>query len=108
MDDRPVKKNNRLIIIIFIVLHDNLTYLVLLHFFCRIPEEKCLKDKWIHAIRRENWTPSSSSRLCSAHFLSTDYQVRPGASSFRLKDDAVPSIFPAYPRHLQVSDNLIN
>lgn len=74
----------------------------------RIPEEKGLRTKWIMAIRRQDWTPSNSSRLCSAHFLASDYQVRPGASSRWLKDDAIPSVFPAHPSHLQVLDDVVH
>lgn len=54
---------------------------------------------WIQAIRRENWTPSTNSRLCSEHFLSTDYVMNPGLSTKSLKSDAVPSIF-SFPKHL--------
>ncbi|KAH1021788.1 hypothetical protein HUJ04_011273 [Dendroctonus ponderosae] len=54
---------------------------------------------WINAIRREDWTPSKSSKLCSVHFQDTDYQIRPGTSVKLLKCDAVPSIF-SFPEHL--------
>uniref|UniRef100_A0A8C5MN49 THAP-type domain-containing protein n=1 Tax=Leptobrachium leishanense TaxID=445787 RepID=A0A8C5MN49_9ANUR len=67
------------------------------HFF-RFP----LKDpdkllRWMAAVRREKWTPSIYSRLCSDHFTEQDYMLRPGASSPYLRTDAVPSIFPGFP-----------
>lgn len=55
--------------------------------------------QWIAALRRENWTPSKASRICSEHFLESDYKVRPGACIRLLKDDAVPSVF-AFPEYL--------
>ena len=39
------------------------------HFF-RFPEHDPKRTAWINAIRRKNWTPSESSRVCSVHFLS--------------------------------------
>ncbi|KAJ8945280.1 hypothetical protein NQ318_016050 [Aromia moschata] len=44
---------------------------------------------WLTAIRRDNWTPSRTSRLCSEHFKETDYLNRPGDSKKILKFDAV-------------------
>ncbi|CAH2328771.1 THAP domain-containing 1-like [Pelobates cultripes] len=64
------------------------------HFF-RFPLKNPEKlAKWIAAVRREKWTPTIYSRLCSDHFTEQDYMLRPGASSPYLRTDAVPSIFP--------------
>ncbi|XP_041829661.1 endothelial zinc finger protein induced by tumor necrosis factor alpha-like isoform X6 [Melanotaenia boesemani] len=68
-------------------------------------------DQWMSNIRRQNWTPNQSSRLCSEHFeshhLSTDSRGRTC-----LKDTAVPTIFSFsnVKNHLprekaQISDN---
>ena len=54
---------------------------------------------WIIAIRRDNWYPSKTSRICGQHFLATDYQFKPGCTQKALKFDAVPSVF-AFPKHL--------
>lgn len=54
---------------------------------------------WVKAIRRENWIPSKYSRLCSEHFLQTDYSQNPGCTAKVLKPDAVPTIF-SFPKHL--------
>lgn len=54
---------------------------------------------WLNAIKMVNWQPSKTSKLCSAHFLETDYQHRPGSSVKLLKPDSVPSIFN-FPQHL--------
>lgn len=40
----------------------------------------------------KDWTPTKTSELSSAHFLDTDFQVRPGAPVKILKPDAVPSV----------------
>lgn len=63
---------------------------------------KILLSKWLVAVRRENFKANGSTRICSDHFLGSDYKVRPGASSKYLKDDAVPSLFD-FPEHLKVS-----
>ncbi|KAG8594555.1 hypothetical protein GDO81_001247 [Engystomops pustulosus] len=70
--------------------------------FFRFP----LKDpdrlsNWVMAIRRKNWKPSASSRICSDHFTENDYMLRPGAMVPRLRLDAVPSVFDGFPTHLK-------
>ncbi len=57
-------------------------------------------QKWIKAVRRENWKPNKSSDICSEHFISSDYEEPlPGDIRRRLKPDAVPSQFK-FPPHL--------
>ncbi|XP_066460849.1 uncharacterized protein [Eleutherodactylus coqui] len=58
-------------------------------------------SKWVMAIRRKNWKPSASSRICSDHFTEKDYMLRPGAMVPRLRLDAVPSVFDGFPNHLK-------
>ncbi|XP_075062026.1 THAP domain-containing protein 1 A-like isoform X2 [Mixophyes fleayi] len=58
-------------------------------------------SKWIIAIRRKNWKPSASSRICSDHFTDTDYLLRPGTMFPRLRIDAVPSVFEGFPTYLK-------
>ncbi|XP_072260904.1 uncharacterized protein [Pyxicephalus adspersus] len=58
-------------------------------------------SKWVAAIRRKNWKPSASSRICSEHFTDKDYMLRPGAMVPRLRLDAVPTIFNGFPKHLK-------
>ncbi|XP_069596065.1 uncharacterized protein [Ranitomeya imitator] len=59
-------------------------------------------SKWVLAIRRKDWNPCASSRICSDHFTENDYMIRPGAMVPRLRLDAVPSIFDGFPDHLKV------
>ncbi|KAF5281734.1 hypothetical protein FQR65_LT14574 [Abscondita terminalis] len=59
---------------------------------------------WKNALRREDFTPTKYSKVCSDHFTSTDYINRPESYKLKLKADAVPSIFPAFPSYLQKSD----
>ena len=49
-----------------------------------------LLKKWIVAMRREDFAPTSYSRICGEHFLPTDYYH--STSNF-LRKDAVPSEF---------------
>ena len=37
--------------------------------FYRIPKEITRRNKWIAAIKRDHWTPTEHSRLCSAQFV---------------------------------------
>ncbi|KAM4051919.1 uncharacterized protein ACNLHF_026860 isoform 1-T2 [Anomaloglossus baeobatrachus] len=58
-------------------------------------------SKWVLAIRRKDWNPCASSRICSDHFTENDYMIRPGAMVPRLRLDAVPSVFDGFPNHLK-------
>ncbi|XP_055334142.1 uncharacterized protein LOC129585475 isoform X2 [Paramacrobiotus metropolitanus] len=58
---------------------------------------------WIErTLRSEDWTPSSSSKICSKHFRSTDIIALPHADDSkrtekRLKYDALPCVFEGIP-----------
>lgn len=67
--------------------------------FHKFPSDPVSKSKWIQACRRKNFTPGSGARLCSQHFSACDFK----SDSIRreLKTEAIPSIFPAFPKHLQ-------
>ena len=41
--------------------------------FFSFPKDKKQRDKWIAAIKRENWTPTPHSKVCSDHFVSGNY-----------------------------------
>ena len=56
--------------------------------------------KWLKAVRREGWFPTQYSNIFSEHFLESDFIQRTGICK-RLKQDAVPTVFPAFPKHLQ-------
>ncbi|XP_060520733.1 THAP domain-containing protein 5-like isoform X2 [Cylas formicarius] len=56
-------------------------------------------ERWVKAVHRKDWKPSKSSKLCSEHFLSSDFLVRPGSTKKVLKPDAIPSIF-SFPKGL--------
>ena len=58
-----------------------------------------LRNKWIQAVRRVNFEPKSHDMICSEHFLPSDYKENTKIKI--LKNDAVPSVFPAFPSHLQ-------
>ena len=60
-----------------------------------------LRRKWIQAVRRVNFNPTSADKLCSEHFLPSDYRQESHLERKLLKNGAVPSIFPAFPSHLQ-------
>ncbi|KAL3880033.1 hypothetical protein ACJMK2_032305 [Sinanodonta woodiana] len=59
--------------------------------FFRIPKDDMLRNKWIAALRRENWLPTDHTRICSKHFIK-------GCSSRDSGDpDFVPTIFSYTP-----------
>ena len=57
-------------------------------------------------MRRDHWTPTKASCICSQHFLPTDYtdaqfsQHLSKTSRKFLRRDAIPSLFQ-FPGHLQ-------
>lgn len=61
--------------------------------FSRFPRNTDVRDKWTVATKRDDFTPSDYSRLCSEHFTPDAYQIRPNASHPLLKHDAIPRIF---------------
>ena len=62
---------------------------------------KDVLKKWIIAVRRKNFKPTSASHICSIHFRDTDFINDERMVLQKLKKDAVPSIFPSLPEHLQ-------
>jgi hypothetical protein len=79
--------------------------------------DKKMCDKWIKANPRQDFVPNKNSRLCSFHFLPSDFvEERRDTNVTRrksigsaprlrrqLKDDAVPSIFPNAPSYLSAT-----
>ncbi|KAK4289141.1 hypothetical protein Pmani_037873 [Petrolisthes manimaculis] len=68
--------------------------------FHKFPKDGELLEKWLHNVRRENFTPSKHTRLCSKHFKEEDFD-RTSLSCVRLRSGAVPCIFEAFPEHLR-------
>ena len=70
--------------------------------FHSYPKDPERRKRWLHAVRRVNFDPSDHVKICSEHFLKSDYKQREDLNKMMLQDDAVPSIFPALPlpRHL--------
>ncbi|XP_062272196.1 THAP domain-containing protein 6-like [Scomber scombrus] len=66
--------------------------------FHKFPKDRDVRKKWEVALRREGFTASDSSVLCSEHFKQDDLD-RTG-QIVRLRDGVIPSIF-SFPVHLQ-------
>ncbi|XP_030760392.1 zinc finger protein 813-like [Sitophilus oryzae] len=76
------------------------------------PKNDELRKKWLTAIKRDNFTPTSSSRVCELHFRneeverSTKFYVTTGEALDvplkvpRLKKGAIPSKLPGCPEYL--------
>lgn len=56
-------------------------------------------QKWVHAVRRKDFKPTSSSTLCSLHFKKTDFYSAIVSGKQMLKKTVVPTIFD-FPNHL--------
>ncbi|XP_028429965.1 THAP domain-containing protein 4-like [Perca flavescens] len=56
--------------------------------FYRLPQDENRRHQWLAAIKRTDWTPTSNTRLCSAHFVCGVKSQNP------LNPDFVPTIFP--------------
>ena len=62
--------------------------------FHSYPKDPERRRRWIHAVRRVNFDPSDKVKICSEHFLRSDYKQREDLLITLLKDDAIPSVFP--------------
>ncbi|XP_022183902.2 THAP domain-containing protein 6 [Nilaparvata lugens] len=68
--------------------------------FHSLPKDERKRLEWIKAIRRQGWTPSQCSKICSDHF--TEDQIdRTSLSCVRIRDNEVPRIFKSFPQYLQ-------
>jgi len=54
-------------------------------------------QQWVKAVGRKGFIPTKYSKICSDHFHQNDFEQNCGGSYLlRLKETAVPSIFPNY------------
>ncbi|KAH8008711.1 hypothetical protein HPB51_003358 [Rhipicephalus microplus] len=63
------------------------------------PKDKTLRDAWQRAVRRDGWEPKNADVLCSEHSEANCFD-RTGQTT-RLRPGTIPTIFPAFPAHLQ-------
>ncbi|CAK6959876.1 THAP domain-containing protein 6-like [Scomber scombrus] len=66
--------------------------------FHRFPKDKGLRKQWETGLRREGFSATPSSMLCSEHFRPEDFD-RTG-QTVRIRDGSIPSVF-CFPAHLQ-------
>ncbi|KAG7457479.1 hypothetical protein MATL_G00227510 [Megalops atlanticus] len=60
--------------------------------FHRFPVDPEVRAQWLIKIRRDNFSPTQNTRLCSRHFQTGDFVVTDGGQR-RLNKGAVPSLF---------------
>lgn len=77
--------------------------------FHMFPRNQEVRKLWVLAMRRENWQPTRSSMLCSAHFKKDDFVYDPSLAVEApckmkrvLKHGSVPSAF-SYNRSIEES-----
>ena len=74
--------------------------------FHRFPHNKPdLLQKWVQAVRRQNWYPNKNSLICSVHFTESCFTVTPGKQCRQLHKNAIASVFPQFPKHLQKTES---
>uniref|UniRef100_A0A3Q3EF47 THAP domain-containing protein 5 n=1 Tax=Labrus bergylta TaxID=56723 RepID=A0A3Q3EF47_9LABR len=56
-------------------------------------QDKPRLQKWVHNMKREEWTPSRHQYLCSEHFTEDCFDIRWGIRY--LKNTAIPTTFPS-------------
>jgi len=59
-----------------------------------------LLKQWITTIKKDNWQPSTASRVCSSHFQLSDFVDTPGIKRKILKSNIVPSINLGYNKEI--------
>ena len=70
-------------------------YYIYCYGFYRFPKDSVLRQKWIDALRRENFNPSKYVVVCSAHFRTENFG-RSSLCMVRLLENVIPSIFQAF------------
>ena len=60
-----------------------------------------LLQKWVQAVRRQNWYANKNSLICSVHFTESCFTITPGNQCRQLHRNAIPSVFPQFQKHLQ-------
>ncbi|XP_061569578.1 THAP domain-containing protein 6-like, partial [Cololabis saira] len=66
--------------------------------FHKFPTNESLRRQWEVALRREGFTATKHTKLCSEHFK--PYHFDRTGQIVRLRDGAIPSLFN-FPSHLQ-------
>ena len=62
--------------------------------FHRFPSKNVsLLKTWLSKIKRDNFTPTENSRICSSHFEEDCFEYSNFSNKRCLKNDAVPTIF---------------
>ncbi|KAK0155167.1 THAP domain-containing protein 2 [Merluccius polli] len=57
--------------------------------FHSFPLDSALRAEWMRTIRRDNFTPTKNTRVCSRHFNATDIIVTPSGLR-RLQKGTIP------------------
>ncbi|KAH7961908.1 hypothetical protein HPB52_013269 [Rhipicephalus sanguineus] len=60
----------------------------------RFPANPGRRRLWLAQVKRDDWEPTSASRICSDHFKDSDYELRRQDGLKKLRPDAVPTVFP--------------
>ncbi|KAH7968181.1 hypothetical protein HPB52_006432 [Rhipicephalus sanguineus] len=60
----------------------------------RFPANPGRRRLWLAQVKRDDWEPTSASRICSDHFKDSDYELRRQDGLKQLRPDAVPTVFP--------------
>lgn len=83
------------------------------------PSDQNNFQKWLNALRRKDYSPGKSAKICSLHFHNSDFCTEYTDTNVtrkraygqqrkrrKLKDGAVPSVFPNLPSYLSSPPNV--
>lgn len=58
----------------------------------RFPKDEIIRKKWVTAMRRKDYNPSSHATICSKHFRDEDFLITDKGNKY-VRRGAIPSIF---------------
>eukprot|EP00095_Tigriopus_kingsejongensis_P000834 maker-scaffold63_size435493-snap-gene-3.28 protein:Tk00834 transcript:maker-scaffold63_size435493-snap-gene-3.28-mRNA-1 annotation:"thap domain-containing protein 4" len=64
-----------------------------IHLLYRFPRDQARRRLWGVRVGRDKWTPSNHSKICRVHFEDSMFEWKSDLGQWRLKKDAVPTLF---------------
>ncbi|XP_049519557.1 peroxynitrite isomerase THAP4-like [Dermacentor silvarum] len=59
----------------------------------RFPTSPSRRKRWLAQVKRDCWAPTTTSRVCYAHFEDSSFEQKRQDGLKKLRPDAVPTVF---------------